>query len=284
MLGHKLWQLLRSRMTTYVTLRRPFSACARPGLFEEEFTIDNVDVTDPHDLHRAFSMARPDVVFNAVGIIKQLKQAHDPVTSITINALFPHQLRLLCAACGARLIHISTDCVFSGKKGGYTEQDIPDPEDLYGRTKLLGEVSAPGSVTVRTSMIGRELETRSGLIEWFLSQRGGQARGYQRAIYTGFTTLELARVLAFIAEKQPELSGVWIVSSDPINKYELLAMVNRIYGLDICLEPDTSFVCDRSMNSSRFREATGYRPPSWADMICEMYEDPTPYDAWRITA
>lgn len=284
MLGHKLWQYLRTRMTAYVTLRRPLSAYARLGLFEEEFTIDNVNVTDPHDLHRAFSVSRPDIVFNAVGIIKQLKQAHDPVTSIAINALFPHQLRMLCAACGARLIHISTDCVFSGKRGNYTEQDIPDPEDLYGRSKLLGEVSAPGSITVRTSMIGRELETRSGLIEWFLSQRGGQARGFQRAIYTGFTTLELARILTLIAEEHPDLSGVWIVSSDPINKFELLTMVNQVYGLGIQLEPDTDFVCDRSMNSSRFREATGYRPPDWTAMIREMYEDPTPYDAWRITA
>jgi dTDP-4-dehydrorhamnose reductase len=284
MLGHKLWQHLRTRMTVYVTLRRSQSAYARMGLFEEQFTIDNVDVTNPHDLHRAFSISRPEVVFNAVGIIKQLKQAHDPVTCITVNSLFPHQLRMLCAVCGARLIHISTDCVFSGKKGNYTEQDVPDPQDLYGRSKLLGEVCAPGSVTVRTSMIGRELETQSGLIEWFLSQRGGQARGFQRAIYTGFTTQELARILAFIAEEQPNLSGVWNVSSDPISKFDLLTMVNRVYGLGIQLEPDNDFVCDRSMDSSRFREATGYRPPDWSAMIREMYEDPTPYEAWRKSA
>jgi dTDP-4-dehydrorhamnose reductase len=281
MLGHKLYQELKGRGETYVTVRRPASAYARLGLFQTGRVIDGIDATDSQDLQRALSKARPNVVFNAVGIIKQLKEAHDPVVSIKINALLPHQLAEACAASNARFIHVSTDCVFSGRKGGYTEDDAPDPVDLYGRSKLLGEVDAPGSVTVRTSMIGREVETQAGLVEWFLSQRGGRVKGFQKAIYTGFTTLELARILADIAEKQPDLQGVWQVSSDPIDKYALLGLVNDAYGLGVTIDTDTEFICDRSLDSTQYRERTGFRPPTWPEMIQEMRRDPTPYDKWR---
>jgi dTDP-4-dehydrorhamnose reductase len=281
MLGHKLYQELKGRGETYVTVRRPASAYARLDLFQPGRVIDGVDATDSEDLQRALAKARPNVVFNAVGIIKQLKEAHDPVVSIKINALLPHQLAEACAAANARFIHVSTDCVFSGRKGSYTEEDAPDPVDLYGRSKLLGEVDAPGSVTVRTSMIGREIETQAGLVEWFLSQRSGRVKGFQKAIYTGFTTLELARILADIAEKQPDLQGVWQVSSDPIDKYALLGLVDDAYDLGVTIDPETEFVCDRSMDSTRFRERTGYRPPAWPEMINEMRRDPTPYDKWR---
>ena len=283
MLGHKLWQELRGRMETYVTVRQSARSYRPLALFDDARVVEAVDVRAPDDLHRAFATSRPDVVFNAVGIVKQLEQAHDPVASLEINSLLPHRLAALCAAVGARLIHVSTDCVFSGRRGNYSESDDADPVDLYGRTKLLGEGAGPNAVTIRTSMIGREIRTSNGLVEWFLARRGQSVRGYTRAIYSGFTTLELARLLADIAERFPDLRGVWQASSEPISKYELLGLVNDAFGLGTTIEPDTNFVCDRSLDSSRFRSHTGYRPPSWPALVAAMRDDPTPYESWKAS-
>ena len=281
MLGHKLWQEFRDRMPTYVTMRRSAAAYERLKIFDERRIISGVDATRPKDLYRAITIARPTVIINAVGIIKQLREAHDPIESLAINSLLPHELAELCRAAGARFIHLSTDCVFSGERGGYKEADRPDPVDLYGRTKHLGEVSGPGALTIRTSIIGREIHSAVGLIEWLLSNRGGRVRGFRRAIYTGFTTREMARILADIVLQHPALEGVWQVSSQAISKYDLLTLVNAAFEANVVIEPDDAFYCDRSLDSSRFRAATGYEPPSWPAMISDLRDDPTPYDTWK---
>jgi dTDP-4-dehydrorhamnose reductase len=282
MLGHKLYQELSSRGKTFAAVRKPFKAYAELGLFTPASVIECIDVTRTEDMERALSASEPDVVFNAVGIIKQLKAAQDPIAAITINSLLPHRLARLCTAYSARLIHVSTDCVFSGERGAYTEKDVPDPHDLYGRSKLLGETATENSLTLRTSMIGREIGTQSGLVEWFLSQCGGAVKGYTGAIYTGFTTLQLARIMADIAYNHPRLNGLWHVSSEPINKYDLLNHINDAYKTETRIEPDDSFKCDRSLNSDRFRQETSFLPASWPTMIEEMAADPTPYDQWRV--
>jgi dTDP-4-dehydrorhamnose reductase len=281
MLGHKLWQTMRPIATTYVTVRQAVAKYTSLGLFDNERIIDRVDVRNDGDVERVLDIVRPDIVINAVGIIKQLKEANNPIVSIEINSLLPHRLTRMCAARSARLIHISTDCVFSGRRGGYTEADEPDPIDLYGRTKLLGEVDGENATTLRTSMIGREVETSAGLVEWFLANRGGHVRGYAKAIYTGFTTLELSRIVADIALKRPDLHGLWQVSSDPISKLELLRLINDRLDLHVDIQPDNSFFCDRSLDSRRYREAAGYRPPTWRSMIDEMCSDDTPYNTWK---
>ena len=283
MLGHKLYQELSRRMPTFATVRRAPAAYARYGIFDERCLVGGVDIASPHDLHRAFAVARPTVVFNAIGIVKQLREAQDPVLSLEVNALFPHRLAALCEAVGARLVHLSTDCVFSGRRGRYEESDLPDPEDLYGRTKLLGEVALPHALTIRTSMIGRELHGAHGLVEWMLSQRGGRIRGFRRAIFSGLTTIELARVLADVAEHHPELHGVWQLSAEPISKYDLLRLIDGAFELGVEIEPDEAVHCDRSLDSGRFREATGYQPRPWPALIDEMRHDPTPYDSWKAT-
>jgi dTDP-4-dehydrorhamnose reductase len=244
-------------------------------------TITGVDATDYDSIARAIAEVKPEVVINCIGIIKQLKAAKDPIISLSINSLFPHRLAILCRAAATRMIHISTDCVFSGRKGMYTEDDVSDAEDLYGRTKYLGEVGYPGCLTIRTSIIGRELHSASGLVDWFLSNRGGKVRGFRRAMYTGFTTVALAKIIAELIRNHPELSGLWQVSSEPITKFDLLKLVNDIYRAGIEIEPDDVFFCDRSLNSARFRAAVNFQPSSWAEMISEMYHDPLPYDQWR---
>ena len=281
MLGHKLWQVLASRFDTYVTLRRGFNSYKQYKLFDKARSIDHVSAEDFDSVARAIAESKPDVVVNCIGIVKQAEAANDSLVSIEINALFPHRLAKSCQGRGMRLIHISTDCVFSGRKGNYLENDVSDAEDLYGRTKFLGEVHYRDCMTIRTSMIGRELETSNGLIEWFLNQEDKTISGYKKSVFSGFTTNALAEIIAGIITKNPELHGVWHVASEPISKFELLSLVKQVYGLNIRIEPDETVVCDRSLNSERFRKVTGFVPPTWHDMIEQMYRDSTPYSKLR---
>jgi dTDP-4-dehydrorhamnose reductase len=281
MLGHKLVQTLPREFDTWTTLRGPFRNYERYGIFDAARTISGVDALEFATITDAFARVRPDAVINCVGIIKQLATAHDPVLSLTINSLLSHRLQRLCVERGARLIHFSTDCVFNGRKGMYTEDDPSDALDLYGRTKFLGETAGPGALTIRSSIIGRELSTASGLVEWFLSQRGRRVEGYTRAIYTGFTTGEMARIVCRILVEHPALHGTLQISSDPINKYELLNLLRRAYQVEVDIAPSDRVRIDRSLDSTRFRTLTGFVPPPWPAMVEQMAAEPTPYDEWR---
>jgi len=274
MLGHQLWRQLHRGHEVWVTLRQPLEKYEKHGLFEADRTFSGIDATNDEALARVFERVQPDAVINCVGIVKQLRAASDPLLSISINSLLPHRLARFCKASGARLVHISTDCVFSGRKGNYTEDDPSDAEDLYGRTKFLGEVHEEHGVTLRTSIIGRELETKSGLIEWFLGEHGRSIKGFRRAIYSGFTTLELARIIESILTRHTALHGLWQVSAAPITKYDLLQLARAPFQWSGEIIPDDDFVCDRSLDSTRFRTATGYRAPAWADMLEELARAP----------
>lgn len=270
MLGHRLWHELHPDHEVWVTLRKPAEYYSRHGLFETARTFSGVDVSEPDALLDVFRKVRPDAVVNCVGIIKQLGAAKDPIASLTVNSILPHRLARLCELSGSRLIHISTDCVFSGKTGNYTESDVSDASDLYGRTKYLGELHEPHCVTLRTSIIGREIETRSGLIEWFLSQHGQTICGFTKAIFSGLTTHELARVIRQVLIRHTDISGLWHVSSQPISKHDLLSRAVPWFQWKGTIVPDESFVCDRSLDSTRFRSQTGYHPPSWDDLLAEL--------------
>lgn len=237
----------------------------------QPFLIDGVDVDQYDSLARGIDMARPDVVINCVGVVKQLAAADDPLTALPLNALLPHRLARLCGIAGARLVHVSTDCVFSGAKGRYLESDFPDAHDLYGRSKYLGEVDYPQAVTLRTSIIGHELEGARSLLCWFLAQREG-IRGYTRAVFSGLPTVELARVIRDFVLPTPELRGLYHVSSAPISKYDLLQLLAQAYGKSIDIAPDDQLVIDRSLNSERFRAATRYTPPEWPELVRRMRE------------
>lgn len=278
MLGHKLWQVFSKRFDTYVTLRKNAAIFTRFGLFDPERVIAGVDAFNLDTVEHAINSLMPEVVINGIGIIKQAPESQDPITTLTSNSLFPHHLSRLSNASKARLIHISTDCVFSGKKGNYTESDPSDAEDFYGRSKFLGEVSGDGCLTIRTSVIGRELGTTHGLVEWFLSSRGGRVPGYTKAIYTGFPTVVLAHILADLIDNHPRLSGLFHVSSNPISKYELLQLMRSRYGTSIEIDAFDGMSCDRSLDSTRFRRETGFTPIPWPQMINAMAEDHTPYD------
>jgi dTDP-4-dehydrorhamnose reductase len=277
MLGHKLLQRLRADHDVAGTVRDSAPDVELRRLLPGIKLYSGSDAFDPSSLARAIDDWKPQVIVNSIGIIKQTKMASDPLPSIAINALLPHQLAQMASARGARLVHFSTDCVFSGRRGNYLETDEPDPVDLYGRSKLLGEVSAPNALTLRTSIVGRELRGHLGLIDWFMSQRGGRISGYVRALYSGLTTLAMADLVAWLIAAHPELQGLWQVSAEPISKFDLLTIVKRVYGLDIDIVPDEQFVCDRRLDSTRFRKRTGWRPASWEDMIVAMHRDEAMY-------
>jgi dTDP-4-dehydrorhamnose reductase len=279
MLGHKLYQTCATRFDTAGTVRSSSSPVGE--LDADARIVDSITATDLSGIDATLADVRPDAVVNCIGVVKQDAAAKDAVASIEVNALFPHKLARSCAAVGARLVHLSTDCVFSGRKGRYAETSFADAEDLYGRTKLLGEVAGDRCLTIRTSMIGRELVGQHGLLEWFLSNDGGRVRGFRRAIFSGLTTGVLSQLICDVIDEQPRLSGVWHVAAEPINKYDLLHLIRDAYGVSIEIEPDESVVCDRSLDGSRFRDATGFVAPSWEAMIESMAADPTPYAELR---
>jgi len=267
MLGHQVARRLVASNEVVTTVRKSPTAEVSRALAGCR-VVSAVEVRISETWVQVLRETRPDVVINCVGIVKQRPAATDPVESIEVNSLFPHRLADACTASGARLIHVSTDCVFSGHRGDYSESDNPDPVDLYGRTKLVGEVNGPRTLTIRTSIIGLELASYSGLVEWFLRQNG-EVRGYRKAIWSGFTTADLARVIDTVSLRHAELDGIWHVSSAPISKLDLLAALGRQLGRRAPV-PDDSVVINRSLNSERFRRATGYEPPTYEMMLAEL--------------
>ena len=277
MLGHQLCRLLHERMEIWSTFRK---ASESFEFLPQDRRIDNIFVQDIPRVQEVLEAVKPDAVVNAVGVVKQRDEAKQAIPSIQVNSLFPHQLADLCAERGIRVIQISTDCIFSGSRGNYSEIDVPDPVDLYGRTKLLGELNRPGCLTLRTSIIGWQLNTFSSLLSWFALQRNKHLKGYRKAIYTGFSTTVLAQLIGDILQTRPDLSGVYQVSSEPISKFDLLVKLRDILGWkDIVIEPDDQFFCDRSLSSLRFTTATGWSPPTWEAMLQGLASEWPAYEA-----
>ncbi len=273
MLGHQLLKSWQGKHEVRVTLRGDSMRYAGYGLFTPENSFYGVDVLDFSRVEQVVRIFRPEAVVNAIGIVKQRIEAHDAILSLEVNSLLPHRLSQLCKKVGARLIHLSTDCVFSGGRGMYTEDDLEDARDLYGRSKLMGEVHDAHAVTLRTSIIGLELSRNKSLIEWFLAQ-SGQVKGFTRAVYSGFTTSEMARIIEQVLLEHRSMSGLWHVASEPISKYALLAELSGLMQRsDIDLLPENDFFCERSLDATRFNTETGYQPPSWHDMLKELAAD-----------
>ena len=280
MLGHKMFQILGARFPeTYATVRSSSSSdlLRSVNLYDEQRVIEGVDVLDPDAVSSLIVKQNPDVIINCVGIVKQREQASDSIASIKTNALLPHQLSEMCQETGARLIHFSTDCVFDGVKGAYTEEDVSNATDLYGRSKFLGETASESSLTLRSSIIGRELSSYDSLLEWFLAQNHGHVKGFKKALYAGITTNQMARLVGDLIEGHPKLSGMYQVSGPWISKYDLLIIVRDKFNLEIEIEPDNDVAIDRTLVGDKFEAATGIKQPGWTEMIEELVADPTPY-------
>lgn len=271
MLGNTMIRVLNERpgMEVFGTARA--DGCER--FFSADISrriISGVDVENHDLLIKLIGDVKPDCIINCVGLVKQMAHAEDPLAAIPVNSIFPHRLARLCAVAGARLVHISTDCVFSGETGRYSENSVSDARDVYGRTKFLGEVNYPHAVTLRTSIIGHELQSAHGLLEWFLKQ-GERCRGYTRAIFSGLPTVVLAQIVRDIVIPRPDLSGLYHVAAKPISKYELLGLIARVYGKAIEIIPDDTVVVDRSLDPAKFKSETGYVAPEWSDLVKTMH-------------
>jgi dTDP-4-dehydrorhamnose reductase len=286
MLGHKLCQRLPGQGYEVVATVRQTRERYAPykEVFGQTRLVEGIDAMNFESLAALVKKEKPFAVVNCVGLIKQHRDAENRLLAVALNSYLPHRLDALCADEGARLVHFSTDCVFSGHKGQYRESDLSDAEDVYGRSKYLGETEGPAgdAVTLRSSIIGRELiGPKHGLFEWFLSQRDKRIGGFTKAIYTGFTTIEMARIVAKVLAAQKPLRGVYQVASAPISKFDLLALLREIGGYPVEIDANREFACDRSLVMNRFTEETGYVAPAWKPMLEEMIADPTPYDAYE---
>lgn len=272
MLGHKLWQSLSIRFPeAYATIRGCRNDYKKFALFKNaDQVIEKIDALNFPDLEKVFGKIKPEVILNCVGLTKRRENANNLAISIALNALLPHQLAAWGEKKNVKIVNFSTDCVFDGETGNYTEESSPSATDVYGKTKGLGEVKMGNTLTLRSSFIGPELSHGSELLEWFLAQSGSKVKGFRNAIYSGLTTFELCRVVEKLLVDYPNARGLYNVSSAPISKLELLMLIREKMELDIEIIPEDEFNCNRSLDSSKFRKEFDYSPPSWKRMIDEL--------------
>lgn len=281
MLGHKLVQLLSDKHDVYCSIRGSLEPLAQYDILKRGRVVEDLDVRNFECVRGTIEVCRPEVVVNATGVVKQLLSSRDVIDTLTINSIFPHKLAELSSSYGFRLITVSTDCVFAGTLGSYTEDSVPDAADLYGQSKHWGEIDRDNCVTIRTSIIGRELSSSHGLLEWLISHRGGKVCGYSKAIFSGFPTLIFADIIDDIIQRHRGLAGIFHVSSDPISKFELLTKINNKLELGVEIAEDADLAIDRSLNSSKYRQMTGFSPLMWDEMIEQMAADTALYDRWK---
>ncbi|MES2803314.1 MAG: SDR family oxidoreductase [Bdellovibrionota bacterium] len=275
MIGHQMWYKLNKEFPgmVYGTVRQSANHYDRFKIFDSKFLIPNLDVTDFSKVLQVLEQVKPDVVLNCVGITLRKPEIKNFELTLEVNSLFPQRLGRWAAQHQKRLIHFSTDCVFAGSDGMYTEVSIPDAQDVYGKTKFLGEVLGNYSLTLRCPIVGREIEGKTELIEWFLKQKNNKITGYAKAIYSGITSAEMARQIILILRKFPNLTGLYQISSEPISKYELLKLLNQISTTGASIDKDESYSTNKSLDSKKYRQLTGYVPPSWGAMLTEMMEE-----------
>jgi dTDP-4-dehydrorhamnose reductase len=279
LIGNRLVRTLSEDFDVFGTTRQlKFSNQKFYQLLKKENWLINTDPKKMFEIEAKIKKLKPNVIVNCLGITKQKAEAFDLQECVTVNALFPHQLSTICRELDIRLIHLSTDCVFSGQKGNYTEDDIPDPIDTYGRTKVLGDLLNTQDLTIRTSFVGREISSFMNLFEWAIRNKNKKIQAYPNAIYSGLTTLTLSQIIKTIIVEHPTLFGLWHISSEPVSKYELLSNLNKELALKIDIQKDESFICDRSLNSDSFRKKTLIKIPNWSEMIKEFIDDQSWYD------
>jgi dTDP-4-dehydrorhamnose reductase len=280
MLGHKMFQKsVLHGLDVWGTLRGKKTDYPLAGIkeFQSSQLLEGYDVADEGRINPVLDELRPQVVVNCVGVIKQRPAAHEAVPAIRLNALLPHLLATKLRNWNGLLVQISTDCVFDGAQGLYTEDDVTNACDLYGRTKALGEVVERNALTLRTSIIGRELRTHTSLLDWFLSQGDQTISGYTRAWWSGVTTNHLSELILSIISEHPELRGLYNVSSGRMSKFDLLTMVKQAYRTTTRIKPDDCFLIDRSLDGNKLKSAIGYETPPWPELLNELVSDPTPY-------
>jgi dTDP-4-dehydrorhamnose reductase len=274
MIGHKLWHNLSKRFDdVYTIIHRAKKEFESYGIYNGDKVIDSIDVRDFKLLDGILLGLRPHVIINCIGITKRNPDSNNAISCLILNALLSHMLAEWGKVHGARVIVFGTDCVFNGKEGNYVEESLPSAEDLYGRTKYLGEIRERNCLTLRTSFIGRELTSFTELLEWFLAQDGKTIKGFRKALYTGVSTIYLSRVVGDLIEYHQNLSGLYHLSGEIISKYDLLCLARDAFKVNIEIIPDDSFICSRTLIGERFKKAIGVTVPSWREMMPEIASD-----------
>ena len=272
MIGHQMWRKLDQAFPGQVwgSVRNEATFYKKFGIFKSERLIPHLDVTDFVKTQRVLDEHKPDVILNCIGITLRKPEIKNSELCLEVNSMFPHRLSFWVKKNKTRLIHFSTDCVFDGSDGLYDEDSDPTAKDVYGKTKFLGEVSGQGCLTLRTPILGREIEGKTELVEWFLAQKNKKIKGFANAIYSGITSPEIAKQVIQIIKNYPNLEGLYQISSQPISKYDLLVMLNEIAAVDATIERDETYATNKSLDSKKYRQLTGYQPPSWHYMLTEM--------------
>lgn len=269
MIGHTL-----ARIISQSTLYRVIGVGQRPkslinGLGNAQY-YQFGDLTNKQNTEKLFAEFKPEIIINCAGLTKHIEIGNVPKYAIELNALFPHVLADYASRNSCRLVHISSDCVFNGEDGDYTESSITNAYDVYGKTKALGEVEGD-HLTLRTSTIGHEQGTSFGLLEWFLKQ--SECEGYPHAIFSGLPTVELGQLIRDFVLPNQSLSGLFNVGASPIDKYSLLNLIADQYGLSTSIISNGTFTIDRSLNSMKFTNETGYVAPDWPILISKMFSE-----------
>lgn len=274
MIGHKMYQVLsKSYEDTWVLFKKKADQVAFNEIFNKDKIVDNFDLTQFDKLAIILDKLSPDVIINAAGITIRRGINDNKYKSILVNTALPHFLDNWTKTNNKRLIHFSTDCVFSGKKGFYTEESVTDAEDTYGKTKALGEVISTNSLTLRSSMIGRELENKTELLEWFLDQNETKVKGFTNVIYSGITTIRMANYVHIIIRDYPEMHGIYNVSSNSISKYDLVNIFNSLFMKGISIVPDNNYTSNKDLDSKKFYEETNLIKPNWKELAEELLID-----------
>lgn len=270
MIGHIMYAKLKKTCDVYGCLRRSIADYNQFKIFDPNKIFDGVDVNDFKNVETILNQLKPDVILNCIGITLRKKEINDLMACIDINSLFPHKLKAWVQNNGAHLIHFSTDCVFNGKNDFYNELSSPSANDTYGKTKYLGEVIGEHCLTIRGSMIGRELYGKSELLEWALSQSGKTILGYKNVSYSGVTTSTMADLIEKIILSGTLLTGLWHVSSMPISKFDLLVKINNAFNLKMKINEESDHCSKKNLNSDKIKKQLGFVCPSWDEMITQL--------------
>jgi dTDP-4-dehydrorhamnose reductase len=275
MIGHKMYQMIsKVNEDTWVTLRNDLSTYIFSNIYNHEKVIDKIDLSDFNKLLHTLNEINPDIILNACGITIRRGVEKIKSNTILLNSVLPHFLNEWVSLNHKRLIHFSTDCVFSGKKGDYLDTDIKDAYDLYGSTKSLGEiVDSKYAITLRGSMIGRELENKTELFEWFMQQSNKNIKGFSEAIYSGITTIKMAEIVLILINYYPNLTGIYNISSKPISKFDLLKMCNEQFNINANIEMDNSYTSNKNLISDKIFNEIGIEKPNWIDLIRQLKDD-----------
>ena len=275
MIGHKMYQTIsKIHKDTWVTLRKSLTSYSYSEIYNPEKVIDNIDLINFQTISNQLNKINPDIVVNACGItirrgIETLKS-----NSIILNSALPHFLNEWVTSNNKRLIHFSTDCVFTGAKGDYIDNDNKDAYDLYGSTKSMGEViDSKYAITLRGSMIGSELENKTELFEWFLKQKNKKIKGFNKVIYSGITTTKMAEIVLKLIDQFPNLSGVYNISSKPISKFELLKLWNNLFDINANIEIDNSYTSNKNLISDNFYRTISMEQPDWVELSSQLNID-----------